>query len=139
MKPVFLLTILSSLGFTFSMSIMPTLAGSVPVGAASGVTLPTSLDTSNISPPIIPPPEIATPTAETPPTQTTPAAPIISPDTQVILNQTASQTLGEIQVTAPVVADTVISTTPVVVSSPVNEITITTNNNSTVPSTPITV
>ncbi|WP_304000203.1 hypothetical protein, partial [Cylindrospermopsis raciborskii] len=72
MKPVVLLIMLSGMGYTFSTClIMPSFAGSVPVGAASGVNLPTSLETTNISPP--PPITVDIPVVvETPVIPTTP-------------------------------------------------------------------
>lgn len=152
MKYVLILTTLSGLGCAFSFyPITQTLAGSVPVGAVSGVTLPSSLGTSNISPvlptvpisiptvptftPTVPTsiPSVATSTPSAPSTEvssekTTPIVPVVNPGSQMVLNQTATQTLTELQIIAPTVAGTIISnvsTPPVTLTSPVGQITIT--------------
>ena len=175
MKYVLILTTLSGLGCAFSF--YPTtqiLAGSVPVGAVSGVTLPSSLGTSNISPvlptvpistptvpistpivptstPIVPTstpivpistPIVPTSTPTVPPTEissekTTPIIPVVNPASQMVLNQTATQTLTELQIIAPTVAGTIISnvsTPPVTLTSPVSQITITPSAAFTLPS-----
>ncbi|QNP28274.1 hypothetical protein [Cylindrospermopsis curvispora] len=175
MKYVLILTTLSGLGCAFSFyPITQTLAGSVPVGAVSGVTLPSSLGTSNISPvlptvpistpsaptftptlptsipsaptftPTVPTsiPSVATSTPSAPSTEvssekTTPIVPVVNPGSQMVLNQTATQTLTELQIIAPTVAGTIISnvsTPPVTLTSPVSQITITPSAAFTLPS-----
>ncbi|MCH4903156.1 hypothetical protein GSN00_01845 [Cylindrospermopsis raciborskii CHAB3438] len=169
MKYVLILTTLSGLGCALSFyPITQTLAGSVPVGAVSGVTLPSSLGTSNISPvlptvPISPPTvpiftpsvptsapsaptsaptaptftptvptstpstSISAPSTEVSSEKTTPIVPVVNPASQMVLNQTATQTLTELQIIAPTVAGTIvsnISTPPVTLTAPVSQITI---------------
>ncbi|MCZ2202030.1 hypothetical protein [Cylindrospermopsis raciborskii] len=154
MKYVLILTTLSGLGCAFSFyPSTQTLAGSVPVGAVSGVTLPSSLGTSNISPvlptaSISPPtvpistPSVVTSTSSASPTEvsaekTTPIIPVVNPGSQMVLNQTATQTLTELQIIAPTVAGTITSnvyTPPVTLTSPVSQITITPSAAFTLPS-----
>ncbi|MBG0744898.1 MAG: hypothetical protein IV298_15810, partial [Cylindrospermopsis raciborskii KL1] len=115
MKPVVLLVMLSGMGYVFSTClIMPSFAGSVPVGAASGVNLPTSLETTNISPP--PPITVEVPVVvETPVVPTTP----VTVTTPVVVEMPVVPTIPG-TVTTPVVVETpVVPTTPVTVTTPV--------------------
>ncbi|OHY34817.1 hypothetical protein BCV64_02375 [Cylindrospermopsis raciborskii MVCC14] len=103
---------------------MPSFAGSVPVGAASGVNLPTSLETTNISPP--PPITVDIPVVvETPVIPTTPG----TVTTPVVVETPVTPTIPG-TVTTPVVVETPVTpttpgtvTAPVVVETPASSVT----------------
>lgn len=163
MKPLALVKFILNLGCVYSVfPIMPSLAGSVPVGASSGVTLPNPVGTPVISPPrpapsiTTPPPAPAvtvpstTPNVTTPPTGTSPSEPastpvvqpsrsnisvvVVTPSTQVRLNQTATRTFTELQVTASTMARIVVSPNSSNLTSPVSGIILNYSNNSKLPS-----